>query len=174
VKYREITNRNGIAIFCIFIDYRGRHRIGAAIYNATYASLQQKLWFHWTKNVFLNTAESFNQEKTLLNYIIFAMKIISVDLFRATPYMLLLVLHKDVLFHWMIKMFFFQACIMLWYYPTYDRIQFTSLDTRISLCIYAPLWRQNHFELLLLWRRLLPPYFWIRFSDPDQAYVCII
>jgi hypothetical protein len=33
-------------IFCIFIDYRGRHRKGAAIYYATYAIMHQKLWFH--------------------------------------------------------------------------------------------------------------------------------
>jgi hypothetical protein len=38
----------------------------------------------------------------------------------------------------------------LWQDPVY---------TRISLCIYAPLWRQNHFESLSLWRWLLPPIF---------------
>jgi len=47
--------------------------------------------------------------------------------------------------------------ITLWYYPTYDRIQFMSLETQINLCIYMPLWRQNHFKLLSLWRWLLPP-----------------
>ncbi len=41
--------------------------------------------------------------------------------------------------------------ITLWYYPTYDRIQFTSLDTWISLCIYAPfgaktIMSRSHFE----------------------------
>jgi hypothetical protein len=28
-----VSNRNGTARFCIFIDYRGRHRKGVAIYN---------------------------------------------------------------------------------------------------------------------------------------------
>jgi hypothetical protein len=37
--------------------------------------------------------------KTLLIDTLFAMKKISVDLFGAAPYMLLLVLHKDALFH---------------------------------------------------------------------------
>jgi len=48
-----------------------------------------------TKNVFLNTTESFKQEID----IVFAMKKISVDLLRAAPYMLMLELHKDALFH---------------------------------------------------------------------------
>jgi hypothetical protein len=30
----------------IFIDYRGRHRKGVAIYSATSVNFQQKLWFH--------------------------------------------------------------------------------------------------------------------------------
>jgi hypothetical protein len=50
-------------IFCIFIDYREHHRKGVAIYNATEVNLQQKLWFRWTKNVFVNTTESFKDEK---------------------------------------------------------------------------------------------------------------
>ncbi len=41
----------------------------------------------------------FQERKTLLIDIIFATKI-SLDLFRAAPYMLMLVLHKDVPFHW--------------------------------------------------------------------------
>jgi len=36
-------------IFYFIIDYRGRHRNGIAIYNATEGSLQQKIWFHGTK-----------------------------------------------------------------------------------------------------------------------------
>jgi hypothetical protein len=75
-------------IFCLFIDYRGHHRKGVAIYNATYVNLQQKLWFHWTKNVFSNTAESFKQEKLLID-IIFATEKIYVDLLRAAPCMLM-------------------------------------------------------------------------------------
>jgi hypothetical protein len=41
----------------------------------------------------------FEARKTLLIDIIFATKKISVDLFRAAPYMLMLVLHKDALIH---------------------------------------------------------------------------
>ncbi len=41
----------------------------------------------------------FQVRKTLLIDIIFVMKKISVDLFRATHNMLMLVLHKDALFH---------------------------------------------------------------------------
>ncbi len=42
------------------------------------------------------------------------------------------------------------------------RIQFT----QIILCIYAPLWCQNHFKSLSLWRQPLPPYFF----DLDRPY----
>jgi hypothetical protein len=49
-------------VFCILIDYRGRHRKGVAIYNAIYVNLQQKPWFHW-KKIFLNTTEWLKQEK---------------------------------------------------------------------------------------------------------------
>jgi hypothetical protein len=45
----------------------------------------------------MNTTESFKQEKLLID-ILFATKIY-VDLFRAAPYMIMLVLHKDALFH---------------------------------------------------------------------------
>jgi hypothetical protein len=41
----------------------------------------------------------FQARKTLLIDIIFAMKKISIDLFRAAPYMHMLVVHKDALFH---------------------------------------------------------------------------
>jgi hypothetical protein len=51
------------------------------------------------KNVLLNTTESFKQEKYLLIDIIFAMKKVLVNLYRAAPYMLTLVLNKDALFH---------------------------------------------------------------------------
>ncbi len=40
----------------------------------------------------------FQARKTELIDIIFVVKKISVDLFRAAPYMLMLVLHKDALF----------------------------------------------------------------------------
>ncbi len=87
---------NGTADFCIFIDYRGHHRNGGVeIYNA---ALQQKLWFRLTKNVFLNNYREFQGRKTLLIDIILAIKI-SVDLFIPAPYMLMLVLCKDALFH---------------------------------------------------------------------------
>jgi hypothetical protein len=63
----------------------------------------------------------------------------------------------DILFSRANTLAYFGAgSVTKWYYPTYDRIQFTSLETWINLCIYAPLWRQNHFESLSLWRWLLP------------------
>jgi hypothetical protein len=33
-------------VFVVFIDYRGHHRKGVAILNATQVNLKQKLWFH--------------------------------------------------------------------------------------------------------------------------------
>ncbi len=50
-------------VFCFFIDYRGHRRKGVAIYNAARVNLQPKTWFHQTNYVFLNTTESFKQEK---------------------------------------------------------------------------------------------------------------
>ena len=43
---------NGTEHFYFFIDYRGHHREGIAIYNATEVSLQQKNWIHSTKMCF--------------------------------------------------------------------------------------------------------------------------
>ncbi len=48
-KFWDLCQTNGTACFCIFIDYSWHHRKGVAIYNATLADLQQKLWFHCTK-----------------------------------------------------------------------------------------------------------------------------
>jgi hypothetical protein len=89
--------------FCILIDYRGHHIKGIATYNATWVNLQQKLWFRWTKNVSLNTTESFKQEKlySLTSFLPWIK--ISVGLFRGALYMLKLLLHKDALFHCNIK-----------------------------------------------------------------------
>jgi hypothetical protein len=39
-------------VFCIFINYRGRHSKGCAIHNGSYVNLQQKPWFHGTKMYF--------------------------------------------------------------------------------------------------------------------------
>jgi hypothetical protein len=58
----------------------------------------QNLGFIEQKNVLLNTTE-VQTIKNLLIDIIFAMKIFYNDLFRAAPYRLMLVLHKDALFH---------------------------------------------------------------------------
>jgi hypothetical protein len=44
----------------------------------------------------------FEARKTLLIDIIFAMKKVSIDLFRAAPYMFMLTLHKEVLFHFIL------------------------------------------------------------------------
>jgi hypothetical protein len=62
-----------------------------SIHNINFGFIEQKCIFE--------PYRKFQARKTLLFDIIFAMKKISVDLFRAAPYMLLLVLHKDALFH---------------------------------------------------------------------------
>ncbi len=98
VIQKRFTVFNGTAHFCIFIDYRGHHRKGVAIYSATLVNLQQKLWFHWTQIVLFEHNREIQARKTQLIDIIFAMKKKSADLFRAAPYMLMLVLHKDALF----------------------------------------------------------------------------
>jgi hypothetical protein len=54
----------------------------------------------------LNTTE-VQTIKNLLIDIIFAMKIFYNDLFRAAPYRLILVLHKDALFHYKGEPFIF-------------------------------------------------------------------
>jgi hypothetical protein len=52
VHLNSTQGSNGTAHFLLFIDYRGHHRKGIAIYNATEGSLQQKIWFHSTKMCF--------------------------------------------------------------------------------------------------------------------------
>jgi hypothetical protein len=61
-----------------------------SIYNRNFGFIEQKMIFEHYRE--------FQARKTQLIDIIFATKK-SVDLFRAVSYMLLLVLHKDVLFH---------------------------------------------------------------------------
>ncbi len=50
--------------------------------------------------MFLNATERFKQEKGYLIDIIFAVIVFSIDLFRAALYRLMLMLHKDALFHY--------------------------------------------------------------------------
>ncbi len=52
--------------------------------------------------MFLNTTERFKQEKGYLIDIIFCVIVFSIDLFRAALYRLMLILHKDALFHYII------------------------------------------------------------------------
>jgi hypothetical protein len=58
----------------------------------------KKPWFHWTKNVFLNTTERFKQEK-VYQLTLFCHDFFSNRLFRAALCRLMLVLHKDVLLY---------------------------------------------------------------------------
>jgi hypothetical protein len=51
------------------------------------------------RKMYVEPCRGFQTRKTLLIDIIFAMKKKSVDLFRGAPFMLLLVPHKDALFH---------------------------------------------------------------------------
>ncbi len=52
-------------IFCIFIDYRGRHWKGVSVYNVIRINLQPKPLLHRTNNVFLNTTEWFKYKKSI-------------------------------------------------------------------------------------------------------------
>ncbi len=62
-----------------------------SIYNINFGLIEQKCIFEHCRE--------FQARKTLFIGIIFATKKISVGLFRAAPYMLMLVLHKDALLH---------------------------------------------------------------------------
>ena len=61
------------------------------IYNRNFGFIEQKMYFEQYREL--------QVRKTLLIDIIFDMKKVLVDLFRAAPYMFMLVLHKDALFH---------------------------------------------------------------------------
>ncbi len=86
-------------VFCIFIDYRGHHRKYVAVYNADWVNLQQKLWFQWIKMYFWKL-KIVSSKKNSIVWLHFYHVKKSVDLLRAAPYMLTLVLHKDAPFHW--------------------------------------------------------------------------
>ncbi len=63
-----------------------------SIYNRNVSFIEQKLYF-WT-------LRRVSSKKNPINWhYFFAMKKVLVDLFRAAPYMFVLALHKDVLFH---------------------------------------------------------------------------
>ncbi len=83
-------------------------------FSATLVNLQQKLWFRWTQNVLFEHNREIQARKTPLIDIIFAMKKKSVDLFRAAPYMLMLVVHKDALFHY--PLFFLPLQLLFSYF----------------------------------------------------------
>ncbi len=70
-KIKEMEQR----IFCIFINYRGNHRKGVAIYEANSVNLQSKPWFHWTKIIFNEYYRELQTIKKPLMDIIFVMKI---------------------------------------------------------------------------------------------------
>ncbi len=84
------------AHFCIFIDYKGCHRKGAAICNDTWVNLQPKPWFRTTKKCIF---EQYWEVPTIKLTLLWSWKYFSGDLFRASPYRLILVKHKDVLYH---------------------------------------------------------------------------
>jgi hypothetical protein len=52
-------------VCCIFIEYRGHHRKGVAIYNANEINLQPKPWFHLANDVFLNPQRGSNEKKSI-------------------------------------------------------------------------------------------------------------
>jgi hypothetical protein len=81
--------------FCIFIDYRGHCRKGVAIFNADYVNFQPKP----AKKCIFEHHREVQTIKNKLIYIDLVMKLFSDDLLRAALYRLMLVLHKDALFH---------------------------------------------------------------------------
>ncbi len=107
----------GIAVFCIFIDYRGKHRKGVAIYNVIQVILPPKPWFHWTKMYFW-TLQSGSNNKNLSIDLIFVMKILFVMTFSelrlyshvriiqrcAVPF------GKKVVDHWQSTLPWFNVC----------------------------------------------------------------
>ncbi len=72
------------------MDYRGHHRKGVSICNATKTIYNQNLCFIEQKMYFWTPHRG---SKTL------SWKYFSDNLFRAAPFRLMLVLHKDALFH---------------------------------------------------------------------------
>ncbi len=70
----RVTLQWNNTFFYIFIDYRGHHRKGVAIYNATSVNFQQKLWFHWTKRSILEHYRELQSRKDLLMAIILPWK----------------------------------------------------------------------------------------------------
>jgi hypothetical protein len=62
-------------------------------------SIYIQIWASLNKKYIFEHNREFQARKTQLIDILFVMKKISVDLFRAAAYMLMLVLHKDALFH---------------------------------------------------------------------------
>ncbi len=85
-------------ILKITIEYRGSHKKGITIFNATEVSLQQQQQIvSITKMYFLKLQKDESNEK--IDFFGF-LKMTSVYLFRAALYEVKVVLHKDVLFHW--------------------------------------------------------------------------
>jgi hypothetical protein len=62
-----------------------------SIYNRNFGFIEQKMYF-WT-------LQWVSSKKNSINWHHFTTKKISVDIFRVAPYMIMLVLHKDALFH---------------------------------------------------------------------------
>ncbi len=60
----------------------------------------KKTLVSFNKMFFSNTKERFKQENFNQNYIFLSKNNISVHLFTAAPYRLMLVLHTDALFHY--------------------------------------------------------------------------
>jgi hypothetical protein len=67
-----------------------------SIYNRSFGFIEQK-------NYFLNTTESFSKTNSINCHHFCAMEKNYVNLFRAAPYMLMLVLCKDALFHYKLQ-----------------------------------------------------------------------
>jgi hypothetical protein len=86
-------------VFCIFIDYRGHHRKGFEICNADYVIFSTKTMISTEKMYLWTIQRGPNNKKIHQLTSIWSWKYFSGDLLRAALYRLMLVLHKDALFH---------------------------------------------------------------------------
>jgi hypothetical protein len=80
----------------------------------------------------------FQARKSLLVGIIFTMKKNSVDLFRAAPYVLMLLLHKDVLFHCLLRPIFFNLSNFFQVSPETKREEYSAHSKALALLLAFP------------------------------------
>jgi hypothetical protein len=91
-KFWDLCRTNGIAcIFAFSYIIEGTTEKVLQFYNRNFGFIEQKMYF-WT-------LQTVSDKKNYFNWHHFFATKKYVDLFRAAPYMLVLVLHKDALLH---------------------------------------------------------------------------